>query len=82
MDAKQLFDNGDLQGAISELTADVKANPLDLRNRIFLFELLCFMGDFQRGVVSGRKLAVVNYSKGRAANQSFCLNRHPIRRYI
>jgi type VI secretion system protein ImpE len=48
MDAKQLFDNGDLQGAISQLTADVKANPLDLRNRIFLFELLCFMGDFQR----------------------------------
>jgi type VI secretion system protein ImpE len=48
MDAKQLFDNGDLQGAIGQLTADVKANPLDLRNRIFLFELLCFMGDFQR----------------------------------
>ena len=48
MDAKQLFDNGNLQGAISQLTADVKANPLDLRNRIFLFELLCFMGDFQR----------------------------------
>jgi type VI secretion system protein ImpE len=48
MDAKQLFDNGDLQGAINQLTADVKANPRDLRNRIFLFELLCFMGDFQR----------------------------------
>ena len=46
MDAKQLFDNGDLQGAISQLTADVKTNPLDLRNRIFPFELLCFMGDF------------------------------------
>jgi type VI secretion system protein ImpE len=48
MDAKQLFDNGDLQGAIGQLTADVKSNPLDLRNRIFLFELLCFMGDLQR----------------------------------
>lgn len=48
MDAKQLFDNGDLQGAISQLATDVKANPRDLRNRIFLFELLCFMGDFQR----------------------------------
>jgi type VI secretion system protein ImpE len=48
MDAKQLFDNGDLRGAISQLTADVKANPLDQRNRIFLFELLCFMGDSQR----------------------------------
>jgi type VI secretion system protein ImpE len=48
MDAKQLFDSGDLQGAISQLTADVKASPLNLRNRIFLFELLCFTGDFQR----------------------------------
>ena len=48
MDAKQLFDSGDLQGAISQLTADVKASPLDLRNRIFLFELLCFTGDLQR----------------------------------
>jgi type VI secretion system protein ImpE len=48
MDAKQLFDSGNLQGAISQLTADVKASPLELRNRIFLFELLCFAGDFQR----------------------------------
>jgi type VI secretion system protein ImpE len=48
MDAKQLFDSGNLQGAISQLTADVKASPRDLRNRIFLFELLCFTGDWQR----------------------------------
>ena len=48
MNAKQLFDNGDLHGAISQLTVAVKTNPLDLRNRIFLFELLCFVGDLQR----------------------------------
>jgi type VI secretion system protein ImpE len=48
MDAKQLFDSGHLQAAISQLTADVKASPRDLRNRIFLFELLCFTGDWQR----------------------------------
>jgi type VI secretion system protein ImpE len=48
MDAKQLFDSGHLQAAISQLTADVKASPRDLRNRIFLFELLCFTGDLQR----------------------------------
>jgi type VI secretion system protein ImpE len=48
MDAKQLFDSGNLQAAISQLTADVKASPRDLRNRIFLFELLCFTGDWQR----------------------------------
>jgi type VI secretion system protein ImpE len=48
MDAKQLFDSGQLQAAISQLTADVKASPRDLRRRIFLFELLSFTGDWQR----------------------------------
>src|SRR5918994_120011 len=48
MDAKHFFDSGQLQAAISQLTADVKASPRDLRNRIFLFELLCFTGDWQR----------------------------------
>jgi type VI secretion system protein ImpE len=48
MDAKQLFDSGDLQGAIRQLTADVKAAPRDLRSRIFLFELFCFTADFER----------------------------------
>ena len=48
MSAKDLFDAGNLQGAIDQLTHDVKASPRDLHSRIFLFELLCFAGDFQR----------------------------------
>ena len=48
MDAKQLLDGGDLQGAIDQLSADVKASPLDLQKRIFLFEVLCFTADFRR----------------------------------
>jgi type VI secretion system protein ImpE len=63
MDAKQLFDTGDLQGAIRQLTVDVKTNPRDLRSRIFLFELLCFTGDFER---AGRQLDAVAQTSGDA----------------
>jgi type VI secretion system protein ImpE len=48
MSAKELFDAGNLSGAIEQLTQDVKANPRDLKSRIFLFELLCFAGELQR----------------------------------
>jgi type VI secretion system protein ImpE len=66
MVAKQLFDNGDLQGAIRQLTADVKATPLELRNRIFLFELLCFAAEFER---AGRQLDAVAQVSGDAGVQ-------------
>jgi type VI secretion system protein ImpE len=48
MGAKELFDAGNLSGAIEQLTQDVKSNPRELKSRIFLFELLCFAGEFQR----------------------------------
>jgi type VI secretion system protein ImpE len=46
--AKDLFDAGKLSDAIAAATADVKANPTDARRRTFLFELLCFAGDWDR----------------------------------
>jgi type VI secretion system protein ImpE len=48
MGAKELFDAGNLSGALDQLTQEVKSNPRDLRRRIFLFELLCFTADYQR----------------------------------
>jgi type VI secretion system protein ImpE len=48
MGAKELFDAGNLSGAIEQLTQDVKSNPREQKSRIFLFELLCFAGEFQR----------------------------------
>jgi type VI secretion system protein ImpE len=48
MGAKELFDAGNLSGAIDQLTQEVRSNPRDLRNRIFLFELLCFAADYER----------------------------------
>lgn len=48
MGAKELFDAGNLQAAIDQLTQDVKGKPRDVQSRIFLFESLCFAGDYAR----------------------------------
>lgn len=48
MNAKELFDAGNLSGAIDQLNQDVRTNPTDSRSRIFLFELLCFSGAYDR----------------------------------
>lgn len=46
--AKELFDAGQLQAAIEEVTREVKANPTDRARRTFLFGLLCFAGEWDR----------------------------------
>ena len=61
MGAKELFDAGNLSGAIDQLTQEVRANPRDLRSRIFLFELLCFAADYQR---AERQLDAVAQTSG------------------
>jgi type VI secretion system protein ImpE len=48
MDAQTLFKAGKLTEAVSALNAYLRDNPADLKNRTFLFELLCFTGDFER----------------------------------
>jgi type VI secretion system protein ImpE len=58
MNAKQLFDAGNLQGAIDALTQEVKAAPTDPQRRTFLFELLCFAGELDR---AARQLDVVGH---------------------
>jgi type VI secretion system protein ImpE len=45
---KELFDAGCLQEAIGEATDRVKTSPNDTQQRIFLFELLLFAGDWDR----------------------------------
>lgn len=45
---KELFDAGDLAGAIEAVTKEVKAKPTDPGPRTFLFELLLFSGDLDR----------------------------------
>jgi type VI secretion system protein ImpE len=48
MDAQTLFKAGKLTEAISALTAHLRDDPADLKGRTFLFELLCFAGEFDR----------------------------------
>jgi type VI secretion system protein ImpE len=48
MQARQLFQAGRLDEAIEALGAEVRDNPTDAQRRAFLFELLCFAGQFDR----------------------------------
>src|SRR5579862_4890954 len=48
MKAQELFQAGRLQEAVLALGAELRDNPTDARRRTFLFELLCFAGDYPR----------------------------------
>jgi len=48
MHARQLFQAGRLDEAIEALGAEVRDNPTDAQRRSFLFELLCFAGQYDR----------------------------------
>jgi type VI secretion system protein ImpE len=48
MNSRQLFDAGKLTAAIEALGTELRDNPTDTQRRIFLFELLCFAGSYDR----------------------------------
>lgn len=48
MTPQELFRAGRLNEAVAALSAEVRDNPTDARRRTFLFELLCFAGEFDR----------------------------------
>lgn len=48
MNAIELFKAGKLQDAIDALGVELRSDPTDTRRRTFLFELLCFAGDYDR----------------------------------
>jgi type VI secretion system protein ImpE len=48
MTAKELFRAGQLDDALRALGAEVRDNPTDAQRRTFLFELLCFAGEYDR----------------------------------
>jgi type VI secretion system protein ImpE len=48
MQAKELFARGQLSAAIEQLNAEIRSHPTDVQRRTFLFELLCFAGEYQR----------------------------------
>ena len=48
MDALSLYRSGNLRAAIEALGVELKKQPLDTKRRTFLFELLCFAGEYSR----------------------------------
>jgi type VI secretion system protein ImpE len=48
MNPKELYQAGRLSDAIKALSAELRDNPTDTRRRTFLFELLCFAGEYER----------------------------------
>jgi type VI secretion system protein ImpE len=46
--AKDLFEAGRLDEAIDALGAELRKDPTDAQRRVFLFELLCFAGEYDR----------------------------------
>src|SRR5512144_83505 len=56
MKAEELFRAGKLAEAIQVLGGEIRDNPTDTRRRTFLFELLCFAGEFDR---AGKHLSVL-----------------------
>src|ERR1700735_3804904 len=56
MTHRELFDSGKVREAVKALTAYLRERPSDQAQRIFLFELLCFSGDYAR---AEKQLAVL-----------------------
>jgi type VI secretion system protein ImpE len=48
MTAQSLYQAGRLDDAIDALSAELRSNPTDAQRRTFLFELLCFTGNYDR----------------------------------
>ena len=48
MTPRALFQAGKLEESIKALSAELRDNPLDASRRTFLFELLCFAGEYDR----------------------------------
>jgi len=48
MTARELFQAGKLNEAVQALNGELRSDPTDVRRRTFLFELLCFAGEYER----------------------------------
>jgi type VI secretion system protein ImpE len=48
--ATELLKAGDLDGALQALQSAVRASPGDAKLRVFLFQMLCILGDWKRAI--------------------------------
>jgi type VI secretion system protein ImpE len=63
MTAKELFDAGDVSAAASTLSARLRDHPTDEGSRTFLFEILCFSGQYDR---AEKQLSILSQSSKEA----------------
>jgi type VI secretion system protein ImpE len=64
MTATDLFQAGRLEEAVQALGAELRRDPTDSKRRTFLFELLCFAGDYDR---AEKQLDILSDSSHEAA---------------
>ncbi|MBV8895349.1 MAG: virulence protein SciE type [Acidobacteriaceae bacterium] len=64
MTAQELFKDGKLTAAIQALGSQLRDRPADIKSRTFLFELLCFAGDYTRAEKHLSILAETNADAG------------------
>ena len=62
MTAEQLLKVGDLEGALAALQDDVRKAPQDARLRVFLFQMLCVMGQWQRAIAQLKTCATLDHT--------------------
>lgn len=67
MSPRELFQAGKLNEAVQALSNELRDNPTDAQRRTFLFELLCFSGDFERARKHLELLAKANQQAGMGA---------------
>lgn len=64
MTAQSLYQAGRLDDAIEALGAELRSNPTDAQRRTFLFELLCFAGNYDR---AAKQLDILSQNGQQAA---------------
>ena len=74
MNATELYQAGRLDEAIQTLGAGLRSDPTDVRRRTFLFELLCFAGEYDRA----EKHLDVLASSGKEADMGALLYRSAV----
>jgi type VI secretion system protein ImpE len=67
MNAQQLYQAGRLDEAVQALGSALRSNPGDVRARTFLFELLCFAGQYERASKQLDVIADTNKEAGLGA---------------
>lgn len=67
INANELYRTGQLEGAIQALGVGLRDDPTDVQRRTFLFELLCFAGQYDRAEKQLDVLAAENRDAGMGA---------------